>query len=98
MRFIKRICVKPTPWLLFNGGVYNLGLDRTEINILFFSLALLLLVDLIRYLRKQTLDMFLFEQNIWFEWMVIFMLIIMIYIFGEYGASFDPQQFIYFQF
>lgn len=98
LRFIKRIIVKPTPWLLFNGGIYKLGLDRAEMNILVFALIILLLVDLIKYNKKQTIDAFLFEQNIWFEWLVIIALIVMIFIFGEYGPSYDPQQFIYFQF
>lgn len=96
--FIKRIIIKPTPWLLFNGGIYNLGLDRVEMNILVFSVAILFLVDLIRYIKNQTLDLFLFEQNIWFEWLIIILLIVMIFIFGKYGPTFDPQQFIYFQF
>lgn len=96
--FIKRILIKPTPWLLFNGGIYNLGLDRVEMNLLFFSVFLLFLVDLIRYLKKQTLDVFLLEQNIWFEWMVILIMIVMIFVYGKYGPTFDAQQFIYFQF
>lgn len=98
MRFIKRIFIRPTPWLLFNGGIYTLGLDRVEANILMFSVLLLILVDLVRYLKKQTLDMFLMEQNIWFEWFVIIGLIVMIFIYGKYGPGFDAQQFIYFQF
>ena len=97
-RFIKRILTKPTPWLLFNGGLYNLGLDRVEMNILVFALLLLFLVDFVRYAKKQTIDIFLLEQNIWFEWTVIIVLILMLFIFGEYGPSFDAQQFIYFQF
>lgn len=98
LRFIKRIWEKQTPWILFNGGIYELGLDRVEMNILFFSLLLLLLVDLVRYTKKQTIDVFLMEQNIWFEWAVVIGLILMLFVFGEYGAAFDAQQFIYFQF
>lgn len=98
LRFIKRILTKPTPWLLFNGGLYDLGLDRVEMNILVFSILLLFLVDFVRYAKKQTIDLFLLEQNIWFEWTVIIVLILMLFVFGEYGPSFDAQQFIYFQF
>ncbi|SCZ78624.1 MBOAT family O-acyltransferase [Pseudobutyrivibrio xylanivorans] len=98
IRFCKRIIVKPTPWLLFNGGLYELGLDRVEMNILIVSIVILILVDLVRYLKKQTLDQFLFDQNIWFEWLVIIVLLMMIFTFGEYGPSYNPQQFIYFQF
>ena len=96
--FCKRIIVKPTPWLLFNGGIFNLGLDRPEMNILVVAVIMLFLVDLVRLVRKQTIDEFLFEQNIWFEWFVLIVLILMIFVFGEYGPNFDPQQFIYFQF
>ena len=38
------------------------------------------------------------SQNLWFEWFAVIGLIVMIFIFGEYGPTFDPQQFIYFQF
>lgn len=98
LRYIKRIFDRPSPWALFNGDLYLLGLDRTEMNVLIGSLIALLVVDLIRYRRKQMLDAFLFEQNIWFEWLVIILLIVAIYIFGEYGPAFDAKQFIYFQF
>jgi ABC-type enterochelin transport system permease subunit len=96
--FMKRIVVKPTPWLWFNGGIFELGLDRVEMNILVVATLILILVDWIRYKKKQTLDVFLLEQNLWFEWGVIIGLIVMIFIFGEYGPTYDPQQFIYFQF
>lgn len=98
LRFIKRIFLRPTPWLLFNGGIFQLGLDRVEMNIFLFSLFLLFLVDFISYKKKITIDVFVMEQNIWFEWLAIIFLIVMIFIFGEYGPAFDAQQFIYFQF
>lgn len=96
--FIQRIAIRPTPWVLFNGGIYNLGLDRVEMNILMVSLVLLFLVDKIRYKKKMTLDVFLMEQNLWFEWLIIILLVLAIFIFGEYGTTFNAQQFIYFQF
>lgn len=98
LRYIKRIFIRPTPWILFNGDIFGLGLDRVEMNILAVSVLLLGLVDLVRYKKKMTIDIFLMEQNLWFEWMVIIGLIIMIFIFGKYGPAFDAKQFIYFQF
>jgi hypothetical protein len=53
---------------------------------------------MIRVFKGMTLDAFLFTQNIWFEWVVLIGLILMIFIFGEYGPTFDAKQFIYFQF
>lgn len=98
LHFIKRMIVYPTPWTLFNGEIFNLGIDRVEMNILAFSLLLLFLVDFIKYKKRITLDVFLMQQNIWFEWLAIIVLIVIILIFGEYGATFGARQFIYFQF
>ena len=98
LRFVKRIFIRPTPWLFFNGGIFTLGLDRIEMNILVFSVCILFVVDLIKYKKRVTIDVFLMEQNLWFEWVCVIGLILMIFIFGEYGPAFDAQQFIYFQF
>ncbi len=98
LRILKRILFRPTPWLLFNGGIYELGLSRPEFGILLVSLAILFLAELVRYRRKVTVDVFLMEQNLWFEWLAVILLIVMIFVFGEYGPMFDAQQFIYFQF
>lgn len=96
--YIRRMWIRPTPWVLFNGEIYTLGLERPEMNILFVSAGMLCLVDLIRYKRKITLDTFLMNQNFWFRWGVLLGLIVLIFVCGKYGAGYDPQQFIYFQF
>lgn len=98
LRYFYYIFVKPRTWVLFNNGIYNLGLDQTEMNILLFSVVILFIVDFIRYKKDMMIDTFLFSQNIWFEWSVIILLILMIFIYGEYGPTFDAKQFIYFQF
>ncbi|MBE5775414.1 MAG: MBOAT family protein [Clostridiales bacterium] len=98
LRYIQRIFTRPTPWLFFNGGLYDLGLNQTEANILLVSTALLLLVDHIRVKQGMAIDRFLFSQNIWFEWLVIIGLILMVITFGKYGPTYDARQFIYFQF
>lgn len=96
--YIRRIVMRPTPWALFNGEIYTLGLERPEMNILLFSICILCLVDLIRYKKRITFDIFLRNQNLWFRWSVLLGLIILIFVCGKYGAGYDPQQFIYFQF
>ena len=96
--YIKRIFTCPTTWVLFDDGLYKLGLNRTEFNILFIALVVLFLVDLIKFKKKETIDRFLMEQNLYFEWLVVIGLFMMILIFGEYGPTFDAKQFIYFQF
>ncbi len=96
--YCKRIFTKWDPWSLFNGEIYTLGLDRQEFNILIVSVVILLLVDLLRYFKKQDITVFLENQCIWFRWSVVILLIGAIIVFGIYGIKFDSSQFIYFQF
>lgn len=96
--YCRRIFTKWDPWSLFNGEIYLLGLDRREFNILVISVVVLFLVDLLRYLKKQSITVFLEEQCIWFRWAAVIMLIGATIVFGIYGIKFESSQFIYFQF
>ena len=96
--FIERIATISNPWVLFDGGIFMLGLDSLEMFILVVSVSMLFVIDYIRYKKGITLDRFLFTQNMWFEWLVLIVLLLMILTFGKYGPSFDAKQFIYFQF
>ncbi len=96
--YIKRIITRPDLWSFFNGEVYALGLERQEMNILILGAVLLFLADFIRYRRKQSIDAFLAEQNLWFRWGVLLFLIASVAMFGVYGPAYDAKQFIYFQF
>ena len=98
VNYIRRIFARPDPWILFDGGIYDLGLPRNEMGILVASIVVLFLVDLIRYKKDMMIDAWLFTQNVWFEWLAVIALIVAIFVFGEYGFGFDAKQFVYFQF
>jgi D-alanyl-lipoteichoic acid acyltransferase DltB (MBOAT superfamily) len=95
---IKRMAIERDMWSFFNGAIYELGLSRQEINILLISMAVVFIADLIQYRKNKTFDVFILEQNLWFQWVVAIAMILFIFIFGIYGFEFNPQQFIYFQF
>lgn len=96
--YITRIGTRWNPWVLFDGSLYNLGINRFQANVLLVAVVILLLVDLIREKKKQRIDEFLAAQNLWFRWLFILLLIIMIVVYGAYGQVYDAKQFIYFQF
>ena len=96
--YIRRIFTRPNWWVLYDQSLYTIGLDRIEMNILVVSLVILLLVDIIRYKKRITIDGFLKEQNIWFIWGTVIIAVLCIIIYGIYGPTYDPTQFIYFQF
>lgn len=96
--YIKRMFTKWNPWVIFDQSMFELGLDRIEVNILFMALLVLFLTEIVRYVRKVDLGEFLLKQNLWFRWLVVFVLIISILLYGIYGINFDSNQFIYFKF
>ena len=98
IHYIQRIFTRIDLWALFDGSLYSLGLNRFEMNILIIALFILISVDLIKYIRKESIFEFLSKQNLYFRWFVILFLIFYIIVYGKYGVGFDPKQFIYFQF
>lgn len=98
LSYIRRIFIDFNPWVLSNGGLYLIGLDRTEMNILLVSLMVLILADLLKYYKHIFIVDFVMEQNVIFQYICIMLLTLSILIFGAYGPAFDSQAFIYFQF
>lgn len=96
--YIERIFTRLNPWALYDGTLYNCGLDRFEINILLAAIIILILVDIIGYKKQMRIDSFLQSQCIWFRWGTVLTWIMCIVIYGIYGIEYDAKQFIYFQF
>lgn len=96
--FFEKMFTKWNPWVFFNEGLYQYGLNRVEVNILFVALVMLFLVELLKYFKNKIFSEFIMEQNLWFRWIVVIGLIVGILVYGEYGIAFDSNQFIYFQF
>lgn len=97
-QYLRQMFTHWNPWVLFDGTIYNYGLNQGEVHILLAALLALLLVDLLRYLKKMELGQFLLEQNLWFRWCVLILLVIGVLVYGEYGIRFSSGQFIYFAF
>ncbi len=96
--YISRIFMCFDPWALTTGFLYNIGLETQEMNILLIALIALTIVDLLKYKKNIRFENIADNQNSWARGAVIFVLIVAVVIFGSYGYSFKPQDFIYFQF
>lgn len=97
-RYLKRMATKWNPWVLFDGSLYTLGISRKYVSMLFLAVALLLLVDRLKYKKGMELDLWLSKQCIWFRWSVMLGCILAVIILGAYGPDYDAADFIYFQF
>lgn len=96
--FFERMFTRWNPWVFFNEGLYNFGLDRIEVNILFAALFIMFAIEILKYVKNKYFSDFLMEQNFWFRWIVLIGMIVGILVYGQYGIAFDSTQFIYFQF
>lgn len=94
----KRVLFRANPWVLSDGSLYRLGLNRGEMDILLVSCGVLLAADLLKYCTGQNPDEFLEKQNLPFRWGALLALLFAVVVYGVYGPGFDANAFIYFQF
>lgn len=97
LEIIQSIFKRFNLWVLTDGSLFTLGLDAKDWNVLLVGIFLLLLVDILRYKGVNLPELFL-KQNLWFRWLVFYVGIFAVVIFGVYGAQYNAAGFIYFRF
>ncbi len=83
--------------IIADGSLYQMGLDWRNYMIMLLSIGILLAVDCLKYCGI-SVRQFIYKQELWFRWMVYIAAVLIILIFGMWGAGYDKQAFIYFQF
>ncbi|MBQ1848802.1 MAG: MBOAT family protein [Lachnospiraceae bacterium] len=96
--YFNRMFTKINPWILFGGGLDYLNINRDDVKIVVAFLAILLLGEIVRYVKKVDVGEYLWQQNLWFRIIVFIVLIMIILVYGEYGIHFDSGKFVYFDF
>ncbi len=84
-------------WILFDGSLYEAGLDQKNFWILLLSLAILFFADALKH-RGVRLSKSLLRQEWWVLYAVFFVGVFSILVFGIWGSSYSAGSFIYFQF
>ncbi len=85
------------PWILFDGALYKCGLDQSNFQIMLIGIFVLFVADLCKT-RHITIREVLIKQDFWCRLLIIDIAILVLLIFGIWGASYDAASFIYFQF
>lgn len=83
--------------VLFDGSLYNLGLDQKNFAFMIVSILILIVADALHY-RGFSFRKWLPAQNLWFRWLVYIALIESLLVFGIWGSGYNAASFIYFQF
>ncbi len=81
------------PWILVDGSLYKLGLDRLDFWVMIFGLMILFIVS--KYQQKGSVREIIARQNLVFRWILWLGLFIVVLLFGMYGEGYDPAEFIY---
>lgn len=92
---IKRMFVF-NPWTWTDGSYLKHGLDAKDLDVLIFSLGVLVVVSIMQ--ERFKVREWLARQMLWFRWMIYLLAIFGTLIFGLYGPGYNASSFIYMQF
>lgn len=95
--FFGRMLKSFNPWILSDGTLTSMGLDILDWGVLLVAIVIAGFVDALRVKGVSIYDK-LQTQNIVVRWMVYYVIIIGLLVFGIYGATYDSASFIYFQY
>lgn len=88
---------KWNPWVLMNGSILNTGITHVDLNIIYASVLILIIVAILRekygYARA-----WIDKQPVLIRWGVYISLLVAVFVFGAYGPGYEASAFIYGQF
>lgn len=84
-------------WILFDGGLYNCGLDQKNFTLMMYSILLLFIADFFKY-QGICLRNIIMKQEWWFRIFLMAGSILFIVLVGIWGSAYNEAGFIYFQF
>lgn len=89
----KQMLTEHRLWTLFDGSLYTHGLDQKNFYVALFGMLLMWAVSLMQ--EKCSVREKLAESPLVLRWIVYYGAILLILIFGMYGAAYDASSFVY---
>ena len=93
----KSMFLPDNPWVLFNGSLYDCGLDHNNFVLLIICIAIIIFFDCCKY-NKISIHKEIAKQDFWLRGLVIGLAVFAILLFGVWGPEIDNTAFIYYQF
>lgn len=97
LKIIRSMASTYNPWILFDGSLYQCGLNSKNFTVMLLSIAILLFADIMKH-RGVQLHKVIAAQDYWCRCLIMIVSICAILIFGIWGSGYDAAGFIYFQF
>jgi len=98
VKYIKRIIICPNLWTLFDGSLWNYGINAKMGFVLFVFTLIFFKLESIKYNTGKKLPDILESECLPIRWAVLIGMVVGIVIFGAYGSSFMAGNFVYFGF
>ena len=97
LEIIKSVITVKNPWILFDGSLYECGLDEKNFRLMLLGIVILILAD---FCKKKGIRIreVIVRQDYWFRWIYFAFVISAILTFGIWGPDYNEANFIYFQF
>ncbi len=96
LSMLKRIVTDFTPWVLFDGSLYELGIGQRNFLALILCIVLMAIVE--HFQEKGNMREMLFRQHIIVRWCIYLGAIALVAVLGVYGPGYSATQFLYGQF
>ena len=97
MTIVKQMISVRNPWIFYDGTIYDCGLDARNFWLAIICIGILIVADICKY-KGIELRRIVLAQDYLFRWVAIALFILLISIFGLWGAEYNAANFIYFQF
>ncbi len=94
---IKRTFTGLNPWVFFDGSFLELGLSYKDFYVIFIFVLVLLVVGILQE-RGVRIRESIARQNVFFRWAIYIGAVLVLMVYGNYGAGYSAGEFIYQQF
>lgn len=96
LSMLKRIVTDFTPWVFFDGTLYNFGIEARSFMALLLCIVLVMIVE--HFQEKGNIREMLECQHIIVRWGIYLGAIALVIVLGVYGPGYNATQFLYGQF
>ncbi len=97
LKIMKSMITVHNPWVLFDGSLYNCGLNDKNFCVMIIGICILIFADVCKKKGIKVRET-VAKQDYWFRWIFIAVSVALILTFGIWGPNYDAANFIYFQF
>ena len=96
LSILKRIVTDVTPWVFFDGSLYEFGIERRSFGAWILCVILLAVVE--HFQEKGNVRELLERQHVILRWSIYLGAIALVAVLGVYGPGYSATQFLYGQF